>query len=263
MVSSSNRRDLDRCYSYDGRVDAVAAPSADGSQQGGGVAVIVPTYSRARMLPRLIAGLEAQLGDLDFEVVVVDDASKDDTAAVLEQIAATSPLTLRLIRQPRNRGPAAARNLGWRSTTAQVVVFTDDDCTAEPGWLTRLVAGADHADIVQGRTIPDPTELDQTGPFSRTLTIEHEDGFYQTCNIAYRRHVLEEAGGFDEAFRFAAGEDTDLAWRAREAGAKTAFLDDAVVRHTVRPSSFLRRSGRSVAMTSMSGGDAVLASCSV
>jgi glycosyltransferase involved in cell wall biosynthesis len=202
-----------------------------------GIAVIVPTHSRAGLLPRLLAGLEAQLADLDFDVVIVDDASDDDTPAVLERLGADSPLRLRVIRQPRNRGPAAARNLGWRSTDADVVVFTDDDCTAEPGWLRALVDGIADVDIVQGRTIADPEQVGNMGPFSRTLVIGHEDGFYQTCNIAYRRAILEAAGGFDETFRFAAGEDTDLAWRAREAGARTAFCERAVVRHVVRPSN--------------------------
>ncbi|HEX3705315.1 MAG TPA: glycosyltransferase [Mycobacteriales bacterium] len=204
-----------------------------------GIAVVIPTHSRSYLLPRLFAGLEAQLGSLTFEVVVVDDASTDETPDVLERLVAQSSLAVRIIRQPRNRGPATARNLGWRSTTANVIAFTDDDCTPEAGWLQGLVDGLSGADIAQGRTVADPDELDQTGPFSRVLVIGHEDGFYQTCNIAYRRQVLESVDGFDEAFRFPAGEDTDLAWRARAGGARTVFQPDAVVRHTVRPSNLL------------------------
>jgi GT2 family glycosyltransferase len=202
-----------------------------------GVAVVVPTYSRAALLPRLVAGLEAQIGVPDFEVVVVDDASPDNTVEVLEGLAATTALTLRVVRQPRNRGPATARNAGWRATTADCIAFTDDDCAPEAGWLDGLVRGLGHADIAQGRTVPDPDEVDRLGPFSRTLSVGQEDGFYQTCNVAYRRDVLERFGGFDEAFRFPAGEDTDLAWRARESGASTTFCADAVVRHAVRPSN--------------------------
>lgn len=208
--------------------------------RSGSVAVVVPTYCRADLIPRLLAGFEAQLGSIDFEVVIVDDASTDDTARVLDELASTSGLTLRVLRQERNRGPAAARNLGWRSTDAEFIAFTDDDCTAEPGWLSALAGALAGADIAQGRTIPDPAEADRLGPFSRTLSVGQEDGFYQTCNIAYRREVLEAEGGFDEAFRFPAGEDTDLAWRARERGASTTFRADAVVRHTVPSSSLLR-----------------------
>jgi glycosyltransferase involved in cell wall biosynthesis len=204
-----------------------------------GIAVVIPTHSRSHLLPRLFAGLEAQLGGVDFEVVIVDDASTDDTVATVERLTAQSKLNVRLLRQPRNRGPATARNVGWRSTPAGVIAFTDDDCTPEAGWLEGLLAGLTDADIAQGRTVADPDELDRTGPFSRTLSVGHEDGFYQTCNIAYRRQVLESVGGFEEAFRFPAGEDTDLAWRARADGARTTFQTGAVVRHTVRPSNLL------------------------
>ncbi|HVW81465.1 MAG TPA: glycosyltransferase [Mycobacteriales bacterium] len=203
------------------------------------VAVVVPTHCRAGLLGRLLAGLEAQLDSAEFELVVVDDASTDETIAVLEALAARSPLTVRVLRQQRNRGPAAARNLGWQATSATAIAFTDDDCAPEPGWLRGLLDGLETADIAQGRTIPEAEEIDRLGPFSRTLSVGSEDGFYQTCNIAYRREVLERLGGFDEAFRFPAGEDTDLAWRARESGATTVFCHDAVVRHTVRRSNLL------------------------
>ncbi|HVV75172.1 MAG TPA: glycosyltransferase [Mycobacteriales bacterium] len=203
------------------------------------LAVVVATYARAHLLPRLLGALDNQVGAPPFEVVIVDDASPDDTAKVLDELADRTALQVHVIRQPRNRGPAAARNVGWRATSAPLLAFTDDDCAPEPGWLQALAAGLETSDVAQGRTIPDPDELGRTGPFSRSLSVEAEDGFYQTCNIGYRRRVLDEHGGFDEQFRFPAGEDTDLAWRARAAGASTTFRADAVVRHTVRPSSFL------------------------
>ncbi len=202
------------------------------------VAVVVATYSRPHLLPRLIAAIERQQGAPDFELVVVDDGSPDDTWETLQRLAADSVIAIRPLRLDTNRGPAAARNHGWRTSHADRIAFTDDDCAPEPGWLRELVAGLDDADLAQGRTIPDPLELEQTGPFSRSLSIATEDGFYQTCNVAYRRQTLEAAGGFDESFRFPAGEDTDLAWRARAAGATTTFRPGAVVRHAVRRSSW-------------------------
>lgn len=202
------------------------------------VSVVVATYARARLLPRLVEALERQANPPGFELVVVDDGSPDDTWDTLQRLADRSSIAIRTLRLDANRGPAAARNQGWRSTPAPMVAFTDDDCAPEPGWLRELVDGLAVADIAQGRTIPDPLELDQMGPFSRSLSIAAEDGFYQTCNVGYRRQILEQAGGFDEAFRFPAGEDTNLAWRARAAGATTCFRPNAVVRHAVRPSSW-------------------------
>jgi glycosyltransferase involved in cell wall biosynthesis len=202
-------------------------------------AVVVATYNRSGMLPRLFAGLEAQRGVGEFEVVVVDDGSSDDTPAVLHELAQRLPVKVLTIDLPRNAGPATARNAGWRATRAPVIAFTDDDCVPTPDWLANLLAEAKGHDIVQGRTVPDPAQQDKLGPFSRTLDISAENGYYQTCNIAYRREVLEALDGFHEQFRFPAGEDTDLAWRAKEAGATTVFAADAVVHHDVRPSDFV------------------------
>lgn len=202
------------------------------------ISVVVATHNRAPLLARLFAGLEAQVGVSDFDVVIVDDASTDDTWPVLNALADHSTLDLTCERLPRNAGPATARNLGWQATTAPVVAFTDDDCVPTPGWLASLVKSASEADVVQGRTLPDPSQQQNLGPFSRTLDVSHEDGYYQTCNIAYRREVLERLGGFHEEFRFPAGEDTDLAWRAKEAGATTTFDAAAVVHHDIRRSDF-------------------------
>lgn len=201
------------------------------------VAVVVATYRRPGLLPRLVAALEAQRGAGAVEVVVVDDCSGDDTGAVLSRLAAAASVPLRVLTQPRNRGPAAARNRGWRSTSAPLVAFTDDDCVPQPGWLAGLVRALATADLAQGRTAPDPQQVAAHGPFSRTLDVPAMDGFFQTCNIGYRREWLERLDGFDEDFRHPMGEDTDLAWRALSAGARATFVRDAVVHHDVRPSS--------------------------
>jgi cellulose synthase/poly-beta-1,6-N-acetylglucosamine synthase-like glycosyltransferase len=93
--------------------------------------------------------------------------------------------------------------------------------------------------MAQGQTLPDPAQASRRGPFSRTLEVTEATGYYQTCNMAYRRDVLERLGGFDERFRHPTGEDTDLAWRALEDGVDAEFVDAAVVYHDVRPSSFI------------------------
>lgn len=203
------------------------------------VSVVVATHRRADLLPELMEGLAAQVGpDLpanQVEVIVVDDASPDDTAEVLAWLAASAPFKVRVARQPVNLGPAAARNVGWRLSTGPVVVFTDDDCVPQPGWLRALLDRVEAgADIVQGRTEPDPEHLSEHGPFGRTMRVPREEGYYETCNIAYRREWLERLSGLDESFRIA--EDVDLAWRAIAAGASTAFAYEALVHHKVFPS---------------------------
>ncbi len=200
------------------------------------VTVVVPTFRRRARLARLLRALEAQTLPAErFSVVVVDDASDDGTAAMLRTYASTSPMRLTVCRQPRNRGPAAARNRGLAEATAPVVAFTDDDCVPDRHWLeaglTALAAGDGARAGVAGRTVPAADQPE--GPFSRTLRVD-DARFMQTCNVFYRRDVLATVDGFDERLR--TGEDTDLGLRVRAAGHEVAFSPDALVVHDVRPS---------------------------
>jgi glycosyltransferase involved in cell wall biosynthesis len=211
------------------------------------VTVVVPTRQRAERLPRLVAALGAQAGSPAFEVVVVDDASTDGTSEQLRVLQASAPYPLVALRLERHSGPAAARNAGWRAARGHLVAFTDDDCAPQAGWLSALARGLAAADVVQGRTLPDPDQQDGR-PFSYTIKVEGEWGYYEACNMGYRRDVLERLGGFDEAFRYDCeqpddvgpiyGEDVDLAWRAKASGACVAFEPDAVVLHDVRRRSY-------------------------
>jgi glycosyltransferase involved in cell wall biosynthesis len=201
--------------------------------------IVAATRNRAALLPRLVQALEAQEGAPPFEVVIVDDASTDDTPEVLAKLAASASIPLRTIRHDPRRGPGPARNAGWRSGTAPLVLFTDDDCTPRPTWVAELVdALADH-DVAQGATTPAPDQLSQQGTFSRTLEVSEATGFFQTCNMGYRRYALEAVDGFDEAFDHPAGEDTDLALRCLAEGCTFEFRAAAIVEHDVRPSSLV------------------------
>jgi GT2 family glycosyltransferase len=200
--------------------------------------VVVATHNRAKLLPRLIAGLASQQGVDSFEVVIVDDASRDETGRTLAELASEAPITIRSIRLSENVGAAAARNVGWRATRAPLIAFTDDDCVPQPRWLATLVWGLSRHDLVQGRTLPDPEQWEKFGPFARTIDVSAEHGYYETCNMGYRRSALERVGGFDEEFRYPYGEDCDLAWRVKDGGATSVFLSDAVVYHDIWPSDY-------------------------
>jgi len=209
------------------------------------VSVVVATHDRPERLAALLAGLRAQsLASDAFEVVVVDDGSvtpgpQTVLAAELERGA----LSLRAVRHWAPRGTAAARNSGWRAARGALVGFTDDDCVPEASWLTEALAVArEHAGaVVQGRTRPNPSELAQQGVFSRTISVDALGPQYEACNIFYPRALLERLDGFDESFGlFSAGEDTDLAWRALEAGGLTVHAPGAVVFHAVHELGPLR-----------------------
>jgi GT2 family glycosyltransferase len=201
------------------------------------ISVVMATHNRADLLPRVVEGLAAQDG-VPFEVVVVDDASTDDTWQALEGLAAAAPFPLRPIRLTRNVGAATARNVGWKAATAPLIAFTDDDCVPAAGWLAALVRELSDHDLVQGRTLPQPDQTARFGPFARSIDVTGEYGYYETCNMGYRRSALVDAGGFDESFRYPYGEDCDLAWRVKDGGGSSTFATDALVYHEVWPSDY-------------------------
>lgn len=196
------------------------------------VTVVIVTRDRADILGEALDALRGQTRPPD-RILVVDDGSTDATAGALDAAEGVDAI------HTPPRGIAAARNAGWRAATTEVVAFTDDDCVPSPEWLEELLRPieAGTADVVQGRTLPRPDHADREGPWSRTLRVESEQGYYQTANIAYRRVCLEAVGGFDEQFA-RVGEDTDVAWRVREAGFRTTFASDALVHHAVWPFAY-------------------------
>jgi N-acetylglucosaminyl-diphospho-decaprenol L-rhamnosyltransferase len=200
------------------------------------VSVVVPTRNRAESLDRLLRGLETQSLGIDrFEVLVVDDASTDETPALLEKLTAEGHLLIRTSRHDVRRGPAAARNSAWREARSEVVAFTDDDCVPDVRWLEcGLAALAGTSGVVVGRTEP-PSE--QAGlarePFARSLRVDSAR-FFETCNVFYAKADLEAVGGFDERFRRPSGEDTELGLRVTGLGVEARFAPDALVYHDVR-----------------------------
>lgn len=201
------------------------------------VTVVVAAHDRAERLAALLASLRAQtVPPGDFEVVVVDDASSDDTPRVLDTERAHGVLRLSVLRNDSARGPAVARDAGWRTAQAPLIAFTDDDCRLAPGWLEAGLRAwdGDPERFVQGRTDPDPAEADREGPFARTLRVGSLGPYFQTANVFYPRALLERVDGFDtETFSVPGGEDADLAWRCIAAGAEPVWAPDAQAWHAV------------------------------
>jgi glycosyltransferase involved in cell wall biosynthesis len=205
------------------------------------VSVVVPTYNRARVLEGCLQALAAQtVASHQFEVIVVDDGSRDDTPAVCASWAARLP-RFRVHRQ-QNRGPAAARNAGIQLASAPIVAFTDDDCVPPPDWLGRIVQ-AFEADgdlgAIGGVMITPPHQWIPLTHHSDLTTPGAADysRFIGTNNAAYRRDILLRAGAFDETFRHVSVEDAELYLRLRRLG-KTVIDPHLYVLHPPRSMTF-------------------------
>lgn len=193
--------------------------------------VVVPTYDRPERLRGAIESVVAQDAD-DYEILVVDDGStlpeQHDQLRALED----EYEILRVLEQ-ENAGPAAARNRGWRAARSDIILFTDDDCLVPPNWVESLsTAFEPGVAAVGGPFVPHESHF-ESSRFAKYHRWQAEDMYRPieqarrqseplphgiTANIAYRRSVLEEVGGFDEAFPVAGGEDADLIRRVADLG---------------------------------------------
>lgn len=197
-----------------------------------GVSVVVPTVGR----PSLAHLLAALSGDgpppFPVELLVVDDRRSGE------------PLRLPGIGVPTQvlrgagHGPAAARNVGWRAARYPWVSFLDDDVVPVAGWWARLAADLavdTRVGGVQGRVVvPLPAHRRPTD--WERVTAGLADAAWITADMAYRRRVLAETGGFDERLPRAFREDAELAYRVRGAGWELVRGQRVVV-HPVRPES--------------------------
>jgi glycosyltransferase involved in cell wall biosynthesis len=196
------------------------------------VSVIVPARDAGETLPRALSAILAQdLGE-PFEVIVVDDGSRDDTARRAQSVGA--PVTV--LRQAA-LGPAAARNAGVAQASGTLLAFCDADVFPAPGWLAAGVRALAAADLVQGRVLPDPDAA--LGPFDRTLWIDGAVGLWETANLFVTRGAFEAAGGFEQWLAPRRGkalaEDVWFGYRALRAGARPGFSADALAHHAVFP----------------------------
>jgi O-antigen biosynthesis protein len=196
------------------------------------VSVVVCAYNAERTIDACLASLEV-LDYPDYEVIVVNDGSRDRTL----EIAETYPFC-RIISQP-NKGLSAARNVGAEAATGEIVAYTDSDCVADPDWLGYLVAKMEAGGLAAcgGPNFPPPEDnlvpaavaVAPGGPTHVLLSdevAEHIAG----CNMAFRRDILLGLGGFDPIYR-AAGDDVDICWRFQDSGHVIGFSPAAMVWH--------------------------------
>ena len=202
--------------------------------------VIVPVYNGASTIERCLDALARQQADpQSYEVIVVDDGSRDATPAVVTAWCERHPaVRARLVRQD-NAGPAAARNHGAQEAQANLLLFTDADCAPAPDWVDALAAPfADPAVVgakgtylsTQREAVPRFVQAEYEDRYDRMRGMTQID-FIDTYSAAYRRDVFCENGGFDPIFTTASVEDQELSFRLAQKGYRLVFAPNAQVEH--------------------------------
>lgn len=211
------------------------------------VSIIVCSYNGGKTLGDCLASLD-QLNYPDYEIILVDDGSKDDTADIVRkfQIDRTGkfgsggrPLPDFVPIVQRNMGLSYARNAGAAAATGAVFAYTDSDCMPDADWLFYLIGtllSGDYAGVGGPNISPPAVDWVQAavagapgGPAHVLLSdvvAEHIPG----CNMAFHRWAFESVGGFDTEYR-KAGDDVDFCWRLQTSGQVIAFSPAAIVWH--------------------------------
>jgi glycosyltransferase involved in cell wall biosynthesis len=200
------------------------------------ISVVIATLNRPHLLDRCLrALLDQTLPYADYEIVVVDDGPHHATQSVVQMWRRRGPTYAVQYRcSTRTHGPAAARNVGWRSARAPVVAFTDDDCLPASDWLESGLLPFSRRDIgaLWGRIVV-PRATRPTDWERNVAGLERAP--CATANCFYRRAVLEDVGGFDERFTEAWREDSDLQFTVLAQGVMIVHEPRAIVTHPVRP----------------------------
>jgi glycosyltransferase involved in cell wall biosynthesis len=199
------------------------------------VSVVVPTRDRAGYLDVALTSLADQDFAEPYEVIVIDDGSRDQTADVIRRHGARST-----VHDPP-RGPNAARNEGVRLAEADLIAFVDDDVFAPRGWLRELVEGARrHPDAIAfGGPIharlegPAPRSCGREAPPVTTLELGDDDvatDLVWSANMLIRRSAIELAGEFDESLP-TGGDEEEWLRRLAERGGRVMYVGRAGLDH--------------------------------
>lgn len=218
------------------------------------ITVVVCTYNRCRSLPTALESIADQKlpPSLDWEVIVVDNNSGDQTRAVIEDFCRKYPGCFRYVFEPL-QGLSRARNAGIKAARGEVIAFTDDDVTVDPNWLQNLTASLRQGEWsgAGGRVLPErsfslPSWISRNGRYDLAPLALFDIGEKESeleeppfgANMAYRKSMFEKYGTFRTDLgrsgnSLLSNEDTEFGGRLMAAGERLHFEPSAIVYHPV------------------------------
>ena len=242
------------------------------------ISVIICTYNRGEWLRKVLSDLTSQdaVSDVSFEVIIVDNNSTDSTKSICEEFTAINPEIFRYLHDKR-QGKTFALNTGIKSSTGNIIAFTDDDVAVDKKWLFSIMkAFAANPDCLAfgGRVLPVwpnaiPRWVVSQGAFKNTsgaivehdygdqATSYHHHGIYPPCgaNMFFSRKIFERYGCFNESLNLGVKsipmlEDIEFCQRLLENGENMLYIPDAIVYHPVVPERLTKKYFRTHAFKS-------------
>lgn len=202
------------------------------------LSVIIPVRNGEEMLGNQLDALKKQMYDGEWEIIIVNNCSDDNTPVLVQQYQHTMP-NLRLVDAPQKPNKAYARNVGAQAAKGDVFLFCDSDDVVGSNWLAALAEGLENHDFVTGKLEMETLNqnLDWRRPHQSNGAVKPVLGFLPTafsCNLGVSRCAFEKIQGFSEVFY--SGQDIDLSWRLQLQGYKLHFIPSAVVHYRYRNS---------------------------
>jgi len=193
------------------------------------VSIIIPTYKRNDLLEQCLEALENSFagGRVPDEVQVI---VSDDAAGLPSKESLSGKFDFVQWVQGPSSGPAANRNCGAAQAESDFLVFLDDDCLPESGWIQAYQEGRQHADVCEGMTLADREQM----RFDEECPVNKTGGYLWSCNFGILKALFEKVGGFDASFPYAAMEDVDLHEKIKNEGVEVLFIPEAKVIHPWR-----------------------------
>ena len=191
--------------------------------------VIIPTFERPEDLRKCLFSLSAdqQRGAPSYELIVTDDSRTDASQSLVSKEFAEVSWG-----EGKKSGPAGNRNAGAARAKGEWIIFIDDDCIAQPGYLSAFGKAIDEnpsVGLFEGRIFPDR----ERETWAEGCPANEKGGLFWTSNLCVKKSIFQDIGGMDEQFEVAY-EDVDFARRLRDQGVPSLFVDEAAACHPWR-----------------------------
>lgn len=199
------------------------------------ISVIIPTYQRPELLRKCLHALTKQtFAQESYEVIVVSDGPDETTELAMKEVSSEQLIYLHTTEK---KGPAAARNFGWKHAKGILIAFTDDDTLPDRDWLSSFWQSYNGKnEMAYTGRVKVPLSNSPTDYELNTAGLETAE--FVTANCCCTKAALEKTGGFDERFSMAWREDSDLEFQLMLHQVPIAHVPEALVIHPVRKAAW-------------------------